>query len=200
MTDDHALTQLVRRCQQGDLEAFAALFRHFRQYVYDLACVILRDNVAAHDAVQDTFLRVMEKIDTFAGEAAFETWLTAVAVNTCRSQLRRQKVRRFLSLDGLQAGQLFHAGLTTPSPAHLVEDRLHRQSLWRMVNSLPDRLRLPLILRYRYAMPCADIACVLGVKLGTVYQQLNEGRRQLEQLAAQSETAVSLSLAPGESG
>jgi DNA-directed RNA polymerase specialized sigma24 family protein len=52
MTDDHALTQLVRRCQQGDLEAFAALFRHFRQYVYDLACVILRDNVAAHDAVQ----------------------------------------------------------------------------------------------------------------------------------------------------
>lgn len=199
MTDDHALTQLVGRCQQGDLEAFAALFRHFRQYVYDLACVILRDNVAAHDAVQDTFLRVMEKIDTFAGEAAFETWLTAVTVNTCRTHLRRQKVRRFLSLETLSAAQMQLAA-TVPSTAHLVEERLYRQSLWQMVNSLPDRLRLPLILRYRYAMSCADIGEVLGVKLGTVYQQLNAGRRQLEQLAAQPETAVPFSLAPGESG
>jgi RNA polymerase sigma-70 factor (ECF subfamily) len=199
MTDDHALTQLVGRCQQGDLEAFAALFRHFRQYVFDLACVILRDNVAAHDAVQDTFLRVMEKIDTFAGEAAFETWLTAVTVNTCRTHLRRQKVRRFLSLETLSAAQMQLAA-TVPSTAQLVEERLYRQSLWQMVNSLPDRLRLPLILRYRYAMSCADIGEVLGVKLGTVYQQLNEGRRQLEQLAAQPETAVPFSLAPGESG
>ena len=199
MDNDPTLAQLVRRCQQGDLEAFAALFRHNRQYVYDLACVILRDNVAAHDAVQDTFLRVMEKIDTFAGEAAFETWLTAVAVNTCRTHLRRQKVRRFLSLEALSAAQLQLAA-AVPSTAHLVEERLYRQSLWQMVNSLPDRLRLPLILRYRYAMSCADIGAVLGVKLGTVYQQLNEGRRQLAQLAAQQETAVPLSLAPGESG
>jgi RNA polymerase sigma-70 factor (ECF subfamily) len=199
MTDDRALTQLVSRCQQGDLEAFALLFRRFRQHVYDLACVILRDNVAAQDAVQDTFLRVMEKIDTFAGDAAFETWLTAVTVNICRSHLRRQKVRRFLSLANLRPGQLLHAGVAAPNPAGLVEERLYRQSLWQMVNSLPDRLRLPLILRYRYALSCADIAEILDVKLGTVYQQLNEGRRQLEKLAAQQETAVNITLAPGES-
>ena len=199
MDNDPALTQLITRCQQGDLEAFAALFRRFRQYVYDLACVIVRDTVAAQDAVQDTFLRVMEKIDTFAGDAAFETWLTAVTVNVCRSHLRRQKVRRFLSLENMQAGQLLQFGASTPNTAHLVEDRLRRQSLWAMVNTLPDRLRLPLILRYRYALPCADIAGILDLKLGTVYQQLNEGRRQLEKLAVQEETAVNLSLAPGES-
>jgi RNA polymerase sigma-70 factor (ECF subfamily) len=199
MTDDRALTQLVSRCQQGDLEAFAQLFRRFRQHVYDLACVILRDSIAAQDAVQDTFLRVMEKIDTFAGEAAFETWLTAVTVNVCRSHLRRQKVRRFLSLEDLRPAQLLHISGAAANTARPVEERLYRQSLWQMVNTLPDRLRLPLILRYRYALPCADIADVLGVKLGTVYQQLNEGRRQLEKLAAPQETAVNLSLAPGES-
>lgn len=199
MSDDPALERLLTRCQQGDLEAFAALFRHFRQYVYDLACVILRDSGAAQDAVQDTFLRVMEKIDTFAGESAFETWLTAVAVNTCRSHLRRQKVHRFLSLDRMQPGQLLHFGASTPNIAHQVEERLHRQSLWEMVNSLPDRLRLPLILRYRYALPCPEIAAALGVQLGTVYQQLNEGRRQLEQMAAQKEAATALTLISGES-
>lgn len=199
MADNHALTQLVSRCQQGDLEAFAALFKRFRQYIYDLSCVILRDNVAAQDAVQDTFLRVLEKIDTFTGEAAFETWLTAVAVNVCRSQLRRQKVRRFLSLENLRVGQLIHFGAAAPNTAHLVEERLRRQTLWQMVDTLPDRLRLPLILRYRYAMPCADIAAVLNLKVGSVYQQLNEGRRQLEMMAAQRETVVTIKLASGES-
>lgn len=200
MSDDNALAQLLGRCQQGDLEAFATLFRHFRQYVYDLACVILRDSTAAQDAVQDTFLRVMEKIDTFAGEAAFETWLTAVTVNTCRTHLRRQKVRRFLSLDRLPPEQLLHSGAASPNVAHQVEERLHRQSLWEMVNSLPDRLRLPLILRYRYALPCNDIATALGIQLGTVYQQLNEGRRQLEQMATQKEVAAAFTLVSGESG
>ena len=200
MADEQALRQLVDRCQQGDLEAFAALFRRFRQYVYDLSCVILRDDVAAQDAVQDTFLRVMGKIDSFAGDAAFETWLTAVAVNTCRSRLRRQKIRRFLSLDNLQPGLLFRAGVSTPNTARLVEERLQRQSLWAMVNSLPDRLRLPLILRYRYALSCAEIADVLSLQVGTVYQQLNEGRRQLEKLAAQEEMKANLPLVPGESG
>ncbi|MCA9954997.1 MAG: RNA polymerase sigma factor [Ardenticatenaceae bacterium] len=200
MSDDHTLEQLLTRCQQGDLEAFAALFRHFRQYVYDLACVILRDTTAAQDAVQDTFLRVMEKIDTFAGEAAFETWLTAVTVNTCRTHLRRQKVRRFLSLDRMPPGQLLHGGASGPNVAHQVEERLHRQSLWEMVNSLPDRLRLPLILRYRYGLSCNEISAALSVRLGTVYQQLNEGRRQLEQMATQKELEAALTLASGESG
>lgn len=199
MSDDHTLEQLLTRCQQGDLEAFAALFRHFRQYVYDLACVILRDGTAAQDAVQDTFLRVMQKIDTFAGESTFETWLTAVTVNTCRSHLRRQKVRRFLSLDRMPLEQLLHGGASSPNVAHQVEERLHRQSLWEMVNSLPDRLRLPLILRYRYGLSCNDIAGTLGVQLGTIYQQLNEGRRQLEQMAAQKEEAAALTLVSGES-
>lgn len=199
MTDDQTLQQLIERCQQADLEAFAALFRRFRQYVYDLACVILRDKVAAHDAVQDTFLRVMEKIDGFAGDAAFETWLTAVTVNVCRSHLRRQKIRRFLSLDNLQPSALFRAGVAAANTAHLVEDRLQRQSLWVMVNSLPNRLRLPLILRYRYAMSCAEIAEVLGLQLGTIYQQLNEGRRHLEKLVAQQEMSPNLPLVPGES-
>jgi len=193
MTNDLALTQLIDRCQQGDLEAFAALFRRFRQHVYDLARVILRDEQAAQDAVQDTFLRLLQKIDSFNGEAAFETWLTAVTVNICRSQLRRRKLRRFLSLDALRT-----SAAAAPRTEQLVAARLQRQSLWALVDSLPDRLRLPLILRYRYALPCAEIAAALDLRLATVYQQLHEGRRRLALLAEQQEDSLELPFAPGE--
>jgi DNA-directed RNA polymerase specialized sigma24 family protein len=56
-----------------------------------------------------------------------------------------------------------------------------------MVDRLNDRLRLPMILRYRYALSCADIALILDKRKSTIYQHLNEGRRELEQMARQLE-------------
>ena len=69
-----------------------------------------------------------------------------------------------------------------------------------MIDALNERLRLPLILRYRYALPCADIALVLDKKKSTIYQQLNEGRRELERMAQAYEmgdSPAALREAPG---
>jgi RNA polymerase sigma factor (sigma-70 family) len=80
---------LVQRCRAGDLHAFAALFQRFQDCLYNLAWAILRDEAEAEDAVQDTFLRIFERIDRYRGTSSFETWLLAVAVNICRDRLRR---------------------------------------------------------------------------------------------------------------
>jgi RNA polymerase sigma-70 factor, ECF subfamily len=85
---------LVTDCQAGDLRAFSQLFDHFQHRIYDLAYAILQDHAAAEDALQDTFLRVFEKIAHFRGEAGFETWLVAIAVNCCRDRIRRRQTRR----------------------------------------------------------------------------------------------------------
>jgi len=90
---------VVRRCQEGQLDAFTTLFSHYQHHVYDLARAILRDEQAAEDAVQDTFLAVFQKIEGYKGDSTFETWLTAVAVNQCRMRLRKRKVRQALSLE-----------------------------------------------------------------------------------------------------
>ena len=69
-----------------------------------------------------------------------------------------------------------------------------------MVDALNDRHRLPLILRYRYALPCADIALVLDKRKSTIYQQLSEGRRELAKMAQQLElenNLAALQEAPG---
>lgn len=56
------LQRVVRRCQDGQLDAFSILFSHYQHRVYDLACTILRDDTAAEDVVQDTFLAVFQKM------------------------------------------------------------------------------------------------------------------------------------------
>ncbi|MFN2222559.1 MAG: RNA polymerase sigma factor, partial [Candidatus Promineifilaceae bacterium] len=61
------IQEVVRRCQEGQLDAFTTLFRHYQNHVYGLACAILRDEAAAEDIVQDTFLAVFQHITSYRG-------------------------------------------------------------------------------------------------------------------------------------
>ena len=170
--------QLVQRCQNGDLEAFSLLFRKYRQRLYSLACTIVRDEETAADVVQDTFLATFQKIATFQGDAALETWLIAIAVNKCRSRLRRRKVRQIISLEALR-GSLF----SRDDPVETqVAQQQQKTDLWNLVDALDDRLRLPLILRYQHDLPAGEVAQVLNRPVNRVYQQLYEGRQQLRRL------------------
>ena len=170
--------QLVQRCQDGDLEAFSLLFRKYRQRLYNLACTIMRNEETAADVVQDTFLATFQKIATFHGEASLETWLTAITVNKCRSRLRRYKVRQIISLETLR-GSLFSRD--DPVEAQVAQQQ-QKSDLWHLVDTLDDRLRLPLILRYQHDLPAGEVAQVLNRPVNRVYQQLHEGRQQLRRL------------------
>lgn len=181
--------ELVRRCQQGDLRAFADLVEQYQDRLFDLAWTILQEREAAKDAVQETFLTVFQKIEGFRGEAALETWLVAITVNQCRSRLRRQKARRLLSLEGL-APRLFHAGKRGVDPAAIVDQQMQRQALWQLVNRLDDRLRLPILLHYRYGLSGDEIAAVLGVTKSTVYERLSQGRQRLRQMQQMTEAGL----------
>jgi RNA polymerase sigma-70 factor (ECF subfamily) len=191
-----SLLDLVRRCQQGDLCAFTILFQRFQDRLYDLAWAILRDEAEAEDAVQDTFLRVFECIGRYRGDSSFETWLVAVAVNVCRDRLRRRKVRRALSLEGLAhnpggasrwlARTLGHGD----DPTVEIQRQERRHGLWALVDRLDERQRLALILRYRYGLSCAEVAEVLGRSTGTVYVYLSRGRQQLRAMIEAQENRV----------
>jgi RNA polymerase sigma-70 factor (ECF subfamily) len=176
------IQSIVARCQEGDLRAFTTLFQHHQKRIFDLACTILKNEEEAKDAVQDTFIAVFQKIGTFRGESAFETWLIAIAVNACRAKLRRNKIRRALSLENLAPGWLTHVLGPQDNLEATVEAQQRRESLWDMVDALDDRLRLHLILRYRYDYSCDEIAKILGRATNTIYEQLSEGRRQLRQM------------------
>jgi RNA polymerase sigma-70 factor, ECF subfamily len=181
------IPKLVRRCQEGDLRAFAALFDHFQDRLFDVACAVLRDREGARDAVQGTFVTVFQKIDTFRGDAAFETWLIAILVNECRRILRRRKLRRTLSLENLAPRWLAHLAGQATTPGAIVAEREERNSLWALVNALDDRLRLPILLRYRYGFTCAQIAEMTGLSIQTIYEQLSQARRRLRQMHAEQE-------------
>lgn len=171
------IPDLIARCQRGELAAFTELFRRHEARVYRLSLAILNDDQDAEDAVQDSFVRILERIKSYRGDSSFETWLTRLVVNLCRDKIRRQKVRRALSLEWLRGQASEH------NVAQEVDERWQKQTLWSLVYRLEEKYRLVVILRYHEELPCEEIAGVLEIPVSTVYARLNSARLQLKEMA-----------------
>ena len=159
--------------------------------VVRLACSILDDDCEAEDAAQETFIAAGEAFAEFRAQASPKTWLFAIAINICRSRLRRQKTRRVL-VQALASFQAFF--LQADSPEQSVERAERDQQVWAAVDRLPEKHRLVVILHYVHELPLAEIAQVLEISEGTVHSRLHYARQslagQLQRLTRAEETPV----------
>jgi RNA polymerase sigma-70 factor (ECF subfamily) len=80
----------VARVLAGDLGGFEGIVRRWQGRLINLAWRVCRDRARAEDMAQEAFLNAFRALRTFRGEATFSTWLTAIALNTCRSRLRAE--------------------------------------------------------------------------------------------------------------
>lgn len=82
---DPSTLALARR---GDMQAHADLYATFAPGVFTLARRMLASRVLAEDVLQETFVEVIRKIETFRGDAEFGTWVRRIAINRCLMQIR----------------------------------------------------------------------------------------------------------------
>ena len=91
MVLEHSEKELVEACRRGEREAFRELFELHRDRVYSIALRYSGDESAAMDIAQDTFIKLYYSIQEFRGEAAFQTWIYRLVVNSCFDYRRRGK-------------------------------------------------------------------------------------------------------------
>jgi RNA polymerase sigma-70 factor, ECF subfamily len=85
---------LVRRAQEGDVDAFEGLYRRNVGRVYALCLRMTGDSVAAEELTQSVWVRAWERLDTFRGESAFSSWIHRLTVNLVLSERRSDSRRR----------------------------------------------------------------------------------------------------------
>ncbi|WP_109853200.1 RNA polymerase sigma factor [Aquimarina sp. AU58] len=83
--------ELIRKINKGDTSAFRQLVYIYKDVSLSLASSIIKDSSIAEDVVQDVFIKVYHKLDTFSFKSSFATWLYRIVVNTCYNQLKKQK-------------------------------------------------------------------------------------------------------------
>jgi RNA polymerase sigma factor (sigma-70 family) len=82
---------VLARAQRGDMQAFAELYRCFGRACFQLALRVLGQRQQAEDMVHEVFLKMMDTIRSYRGDAPFGAWLKRLTVNACIDQLRRQR-------------------------------------------------------------------------------------------------------------
>jgi RNA polymerase sigma-70 factor (ECF subfamily) len=163
-------SDLVRRAQRGDGEAFETLIRAAYDRLFATAHRILRDRYAAEDAVQEAIVRCWRDIRGLRDPDRFEAWLYRLVVNTSRDQLRR--LRRTVGDSAALPSDLRATG---DAYTALVEhDALERAFL-----TLSADHRIVLVLAYYVGYSAPEIAVILGVPTGTVYSRLHYATRTL---------------------
>ena len=169
--DDEAA---VRRVLAGDISRFDGIVRRWQGRLVSLAWRFCRDRTMAEDMAQEAFVKAFRALPTFRGDAAFSTWLTAVALNTYRSLLREHA-------PAASDAELARAVANEPDALRGLEDQERASILRRAVLALPARYRDPLVLFYFHEMDLAETARVLGIPEGTLKARLHRGRRLLRQ-------------------
>ncbi|MBN1312000.1 MAG: RNA polymerase sigma factor [Anaerolineae bacterium] len=158
-----------------DEKNFTALFQQYKNLVYKTAYLMLGSTRDAEDALQEVFLKVHRSLDTFdPSRGAFTTWIYRITVNHCLNRQRRRSITVF----PLREMPGYH-----PSPeSQIMKDQVLEQAL----DSLSDKLRVVVVLRYYADLPYAEIGEILDVPLGTVKSRLNQALSNMRQSLAPS--------------
>ena len=176
---EHAL---VKRAQEGDEHAFAALFEMHKKRVYSVCLLMTKDVAEAEDLTQEAFLQVFRTIGTFRGEAAFSTWLYRIAVNTVLMKLRRQKAKPALSLNEPISPD-------SPSLSHDIgmkdlqlSGTIDRIALLRAIDELPEGCRTIFALHEIEGYQHHEIAKLLHCSIGNSKSQLHKAKLKMREL------------------
>lgn len=173
MHDDAQDRADIALAVQGDLPAFERIVVRWQHRVVNLAWRFCRDRETAEDIAQEVFLKVFRSLGGFREDAAFSTWMIAIAMNTCRSRIRR---------DGLPMGSvdLSRVPIDDADPGDRLEMERRAERIRHTVLTLPERYRDAVVLYYFEEKDLAESSRVLGVSEGTLKARLHRARDLLK--------------------
>ncbi len=180
---DHALIEATKN---GDEAAFASIVGRYRNPITNYLYRFLNDYEEAVDLAQETFVRVYFAIDRYHTEYAFSTYIYRIATNLAISELRKRKRRTILSLTGLfQSEDDEQTEYQPPDNRNrpdedLVEDE-RSKVIARAIVTLPEKYRVPIILRDIEGLTYDEIATVLELGLGTTKSRISRARGLLKE-------------------
>lgn len=171
---------LIRRCLDGDQDAWTAIVRLHWRRVFHVAYKFVGRHDEAEDLTQDIFVKVFKSLASFDRRANFQTWLVSVSRNLCIDHYRSVRQERAAVDRTIDADTLTPAAPDS-GPIVALEQRDRVALLQRALAELPASLRTAVVMRDLQEMAYQEIAEALGVPEGTVKSRINRGRAELAQ-------------------
>ena len=170
---------LITLFQNGERAVYRMLVERHQERVRNLIYSIFHDNEVVDDLAQEIFIKAYEALPSFRLDSSFYTWLYRITVNRSRDEMRRRKIRRFLSFQTLEdeANKEFIAKMSVAP-----ENRDAKELVTLGLQALPEKFRSVIILKDLEGLSYEEIAHVLQCELGTVKSRLSRARTMLRKV------------------
>ncbi len=185
--DDTELTERLARDLDG---AFETLVRTHVDRCHAIALRVLGNPHDAEEIAQDALVRAYRALAGYEPDRIralqIRPWLATIVVNLCRNRVRRHALPTTPLAPLVEAGREPAAGAST-DPAGLASQSAVTDRLAALLAALPDRYRIPVVLRHVDDLSYAELAQVLGRPEGTLKAQVHRGLALLRASATQTE-------------
>ncbi len=183
----HDDTALIKGLKNGEESAVEELVERYQGRIFNLAMSILRNRSDAEEIVQDVFMIVYQKIDSFKGDSAFYSWMYRICVNASLMRLRSRKRTETVSLEPFmpvftEEGK--HAGEVRNWSREVEKQVMNRELgdiLRKFIGELSEKYRIVLILSDVEGLPNEETANILGLTVPAVKSRLHRARLYLRQ-------------------
>ena len=185
---DVSETDLVKRCQAGDTEAFDELVTRYRTRIFGMIYNMVHNEQDAWDLAQDSFVKAWKSIKRFRGRSSFYTWIYRIVMNVTIDWLRKNQVKGVGAEfdDAIQAKQIDPASRTAPKadalPYEIMQRSETRTRIDNAIAQLSPEHRAVILMKEIEEMQYHEIAETLGCSIGTVMSRLFYARKKLQNL------------------
>lgn len=165
---------LIKNFIEGDESAFGELVKRHKEKVRNIIYLTLSNTDAIDDIAQEVFITVFKNLKSFRFESQFTTWLYRITINKCKDHLRKTKIRKiFLPLKDDEEYNVLGS---------INENIDVKQIVRNAIASLPDKLRLPIMLKDLEGFSYQEIADTMNCEIGTIKSRIFRGRETLKNI------------------
>lgn len=171
---------VVEKVIDGDAASYELLIRKYQSKLFSTVLHMVKNRELAEDIVQESFLRAFRKLDTLNNRSQFYPWIKRIALNMALNHFEKEK--RVLDVETEDDESSFFENIASgESPEELTLKEEMKRYVRMFVDSLPDRLRVVIILREVEDMSYEEIAEMLNIPLGTVRSRLFNARNIIKE-------------------
>lgn len=172
------LHEIIRAVKNGDKEAFRKLVEEFRHGAFRLAFRMLGDEEDARDVVQESFIKMWQKINSYKETEKFTGWMYRIVSNTAIDRMRAVKRHPRVSIDDIQGRLVL---LTDDSDHRRLENKEAGELIRMMTEDLPEKQRIIFSLRELEGLSSEEVEAVTGFSEDIVKSNLYHARKAIRE-------------------
>ena len=174
---------LVKRFIDGEESAFNQLVVRHKERVRSIIYTTVNHTDYIDDIAQDVFVKVYRNLNRFRFESQFSTWVYRITINKCKDHLRKIKVRKMFTplMDYIDKADQFKNETEESNTSELVRNA---------ISKLPEKLKMPLLLKDIEGFSYQEIAESVQCEIGTVKSRIFRAREKLKEFLMPYKTEI----------